>query len=193
MKSWIRHILVLILSLGIYSIATFSYAADDTTAKNTNKEKTQATTKTKKTNIENKTIQITEDTPGIDTSTGQSDILGTTPTTLDPSTETQTGEKNTELTIEEKEKVKQELNAYIIDSYKAQGTKIMKELDARLQKAIPDPNEREEAYTKILTSLKLREKRIENMKAGETKKLILREFLNHMITNIEKKIENIEK
>jgi hypothetical protein len=193
MKSWIRHILVFLISISLYSFATFSYAADDTPEKNTIKEKVQSAIKIKRNATENKENQIVEAPSSTDTSTGQNDILGTTPLPDDSATETQTGEVDTELTIEEKEKVKQELNAYIIDSYKAQGNKIIKELDAKLQKAIPDPDEREEAYKKILISLQLREKRINNMKAGETKKLILKEFLNHMINNIEKKIENIEK
>lgn len=192
MKSWTRHILVFLINISLYSFATFSYAADDTPEKNTIKEKVQSAIKIKKNVKENKENQILETPSSTDTSTGQNDILGTTPLPDDSATETQT-EEDTELTIEEKEKVKQELNAYIIDSYKAQWNKIMKELDAKLQKAIPDPDEREDAYKKILISLQLREKRINNMKAGETKKLILKEFLNHMITNIEKKIENIEK
>lgn len=193
MKSSIRNIIVLILSLSISSLASFSYAADDTSVKQGTKEKVQSVVKIKKNETEKKQSQTTETATNTETATGQNDILETPPTVEEWAKEIIVDEKDTELTTEEKEKVKQELNEYIINSYKAQGNKIMRDLDTKLQKAIPDADEREEAYRKILTSLKLREQRIENMKAGETKKLILREFLNHMIASIEKKIENIEK
>lgn len=133
------------------------------------------------------------DTPPLTQSgTGEDDIL-----TMSQSGKiSDTDEKDsidTPISKEEKEKVIQELNAYIIDSYKAQWTKIIKELDIKLQKTLPDTRERIEAYQKILTSLELRKKRLENMKASETKKLILREFLWHMIDTIEKKIDELEK
>ncbi|MDD2694020.1 MAG: hypothetical protein PHY14_03740 [Candidatus Gracilibacteria bacterium] len=97
------------------------------------------------------------------------------------------------ITPEEEEQVKKDLNEYIIESYKIQGTKILKELDAQLQKSLPEESERKEAYKKILTSLELREKRLEKMKVSETKKAILKEFLEHMIYILEKKVESLQK
>ncbi len=91
----------------------------------------------------------------------------------------------------EEEKVKKDINTYIIDSYKAQGTKILKDLDSKLQKTLPEPSERKEAYKKIRTALDLRKKRIENTKTSETKKMILEEFLDHMMDNLDKKIEDL--
>lgn len=91
----------------------------------------------------------------------------------------------------DEEKVKKDINTYIIDSYKAQGTKILKDLDVKLQKTIPDPTERKEAYKKIRTALELRKKRIETTKTSDIKKMILEEFLSHMTESLNKKIEEI--
>lgn len=102
-------------------------------------------------------------------------------------------DNNEPITPEEKEQVKKDLNEYIIESYKVQGTKILKELDIKLQKSLPEAKERREAYKKILISLELREKRLEKMKTSQTKKIILKWFLDHMIDILEKKMENLEK
>ena len=92
---------------------------------------------------------------------------------------------------DEEEKIKQDINTYIIESYKAQGTKIIKDLSAKLTKTIPDADERIDAYKKIQNSLELRKKRLETDKMTTTKRLILREFLDHMIDLLGKKIEEL--
>lgn len=120
--------------------------------------------------------------------TSSKDVLSNTGT-IENNESTDTTE---ELTDAEKEQVKKEINEYIIDSYKVQGSKILKDLDIKLQSALPETEERIEAYGKILQSLELRKKRVENMKASETKKLILNEFLSHMISGIKKKIESLQ-
>ncbi len=84
----------------------------------------------------------------------------------------------------EKENVKQDLNEYIIEAYKAQGTKIIKELDIKLQKTLPDNEKRKEAYIKIMSALELRKKKISKNETSEVKKVILSEFLNHMIDGL---------
>lgn len=93
---------------------------------------------------------------------------------------------------EDHEKVKQDIHAYIIESYKTQGTKILKDLDIKLQKSIPDKAERKEAYKKIRSSLDLRKKRIESLDTSTIKKEILSEFLDHMISTIDKRISELE-
>ncbi len=102
-------------------------------------------------------------------------------------------EVSEEIDSEEEEKIKQDINSYIIESYKAQGTKIIKDLSTKLTKTLPDTNERQEAYRKIQDSLELRKNRMEKVKMSETKRLILEEFLNHMIDLLGKKIEELEK
>jgi hypothetical protein len=93
---------------------------------------------------------------------------------------------------EEEERLKQDINTYILESYKAQGSKIVKELNTKLLKSIPDSSDRKEAYVKIKSSLELRKKRIENLKMSDTKKMILEEFLTHMIDLLYKQIEDIK-
>lgn len=93
---------------------------------------------------------------------------------------------------DEEEKLKQDINTYIIESYKAQWSKIVKELSVKLTKSIPDGKDRQEAYKKIQSSLELRVKRTERLKMSETKKMILAEFLEHVIGLLEKKIEELE-
>ncbi len=102
-------------------------------------------------------------------------------------------EKNDNEDTNEEEQIKQDINTYIIESYKAQGTKIIKDLNIKLSKTIPEIKERKIAYEKIKSSLSLRKKRIDIVKTTETKKMILTEFLDHMIELLDKKIEELEK
>lgn len=87
-----------------------------------------------------------------------------------------------------KEKIKQEISSYIIDSYKSQWDKILLDIDKTLQKTAPDISDRLEAYDKIQSSLEARRKRNKNsLKINETSKIIVDAFLWHMIDSIEKK------
>lgn len=97
------------------------------------------------------------------------------------------------LDSEEEEKIKQDINTYIVESYKAQWTKIIKDLSMKLSKTLPDLDERKEAYKKIRSSLELRKNKTEKAKISDTKKMILIEFLDHMINLLDTKIEEIEK
>ena len=99
--------------------------------------------------------------------------------------------QETETDADEEEKIKQDINTYIIESYKAQGTKIIKDLSSKLTKTIPDADERIDAYKKIQNSLEKKKKRLETDKMTATKRLILREFLDHMIDLLGKKIEEL--
>lgn len=95
--------------------------------------------------------------------------------------------------MQDNEKIKEDIQGYIIESYKIQGTKILKDLDIKLQKSIPNIDDREEAYIKIKTSLEIRKKRIEDIDASTIKKQILAEFLDHMIHLINLKLEEFNK
>ncbi len=94
---------------------------------------------------------------------------------------------------QEKEIVKQDVNEYIIEAYKAQGTKIIKELDIKLQKTLPDIEKRIEAYHKIISALELRKRKIYKTEPSEVKKQILWEFLSHLIDTLNKKVAELEK
>ena len=102
-----------------------------------------------------------------------------------------TGTGKTEEETQEEEKLKKDINAYIIESYKAQWSKIVKELSIKLVQTLPDPKDRQEAYKKIRSSLELRLERTVRMKMTDTKKLILQEFLTHVISLLSKKVEEL--
>ena len=99
-----------------------------------------------------------------------------------------------ETSEEKKERIKQEISSYIIDSYKAQWDKILKDIDQTLQKTAPDKEDRIEAYKKIRASLEARrQKNMKSLKTSDTSKTIVNEFLNHMIDSIDKKISDLSK
>ena len=113
---------------------------------------------------------------------------GTT-TEKDEGTETEAGKA-----IEaKKEKIKQEVSSYIIESYKIQWDKILKDIDQTLLKSVPNKDDRIEAYTKIQSSLEGRRTRNNNSsKISETSKVIIEAFLTHMIDSIEKKVADLK-
>ena len=99
-----------------------------------------------------------------------------------------------EVSEEKKEKIKQEISSYIIESYKAQWDKILKDIDQTLQKTVSDKSDRIEAYKKIRTSLEARKDRNSaSKKISESSKKIVNEFLSHMIEWIDKKITELSK
>jgi hypothetical protein len=110
------------------------------------------------------------------------DSSGSTDTTvIEPTT------KNTE----EEKKLKQDINSYIIESYKVQGNKIINDLSLNLSRKIPNPDERSLAYEKIQVSLESRIKRTESLNMSESKKEVLTGFLEHLIYLLDKKIEEL--
>ncbi len=89
-------------------------------------------------------------------------------------------------------KIKQDIQAYIIESYKAQWAKILKDLDVKLQKTIPDRSERQDAYGKIRDSLEIRKKKIDDVDTSIIKKEILSAFIDYMIGSIDEKIQELD-
>jgi hypothetical protein len=101
--------------------------------------------------------------------------------------DTESGSTNSE------KRIKQEINTYIIESYKAQWNKIIKDLSAKLTISIPEEKDRKIAYEKIRASLSMRiEQTQEDETISETKREILIEFLKHLIGLLNKKISELE-
>jgi hypothetical protein len=132
-----------------------------------------------------------------DTGSGKTQSWSTTETSeAIKDTENQEDEKKEkeEITEAKKEKIKQEISSYIIESYKLQGDKILKDIDQTLQKTAPEKEDRIEAYKKIRASLDARRlKNMRSIKTSDTSKTIVNEFLTHMIVSIDKKIEELSK
>ncbi len=88
---------------------------------------------------------------------------------------------------EDKDKVQQEINNYILEAYKLQWNKILKDIDASLQRINPDVETRIQAYDHIQKTLAMREKRIQAMALSENNKTILTAYLDYMIQSLEKR------
>ena len=89
--------------------------------------------------------------------------------------------------------MKKEINAYIIEAYKIQGNKILKDIDASLQKMNLDDEAILEAYTRIKETLEARKKRVKSAEdISENNKEIIVEYLNYMISSLGKRIKSLE-
>jgi hypothetical protein len=111
-------------------------------------------------------------------------------------TEKETGtwdaETNEETPKTEKETVQWLINSYILDTYKAQWDKILKDMDISLQKKIPDIDKRMQAYTSIQKTLELRKNRILKVDISEINKILLSSYFDYMIDALEKKKEGLK-
>ncbi len=92
----------------------------------------------------------------------------------------------------EKETVQWLINSYILETYKAQWDKILKDMDLSLQKKIPDIEKRTQAYTSIQTTLELRKNRILKVNISEVNKSLLNSYFEYMIDSLEKKKESLK-
>lgn len=98
--------------------------------------------------------------------------------------------ENNSNTISEAQKT---INNYILEVYKFQGNKIITDLEANLDKVAPTKNSKIEAYSSIQSTLKQKKENIEkDTKTGENAKKILTDYLNFLITEIEKKKKELK-
>lgn len=85
------------------------------------------------------------------------------------------------------------INNYILEVYKFQGNKIIADLETNLDKVAPTKNSKIEAYTSIQLTLKQKKESIEkDTKTGENSKKILTNYLNFLISEIEKKKKELK-
>ncbi len=92
---------------------------------------------------------------------------------------------------DEKETVQTLINSYILETYKAQWDKILKDMDVSLQKKIPDVAKRIQAYDSIQTTLELRKTRILKVNISEANKDLLSSYFNYMIAALEKRKDSL--
>ncbi len=121
-----------------------------------------------------KILKDEEDTPKIEKETGTWDT--------DNEEDTPKSEKDT---------VQWLINSYILETYKAQWDKILKDMDISLQKKIPDIEKRTQAYTSIQKTLELRKNRILKVDISEINKVLLSSYFEYMIDALEKKKEGL--
>jgi hypothetical protein len=90
--------------------------------------------------------------------------------------------------IDEKERIRQEINNSIIEAYKLQWSKILKDIDTTLQKMNLSDEEKLEAYDRIQETLEARKKKIQTSpELSEKNKDIIGAYLNYMITSLGKR------
>ena len=110
----------------------------------------------------------------------------------DSGTETNSGtEKNAEEQIAEQKTEKNAQNI-ILEVYKIQGNKILKDMDISIEKVNPDPKIRIDIYSSIQKTLELRKIKVEKGEMSKDSKDILTGYINYMIYAIEKNKKNLE-
>lgn len=103
--------------------------------------------------------------------------------------ETNTGTE--ERRVEEK-KTEKNAQKIILEVYKIQGNKILKDMDSSITKVNPDPKVRIEVYTGIQKTLEFRKQKLEKSEMSNESKNILTGYIDYMVYAIEKKIKNLE-
>ena len=93
--------------------------------------------------------------------------------------------------IEDK-KTEKNAQKIILEVYKIQWNKILKDMDANIEKVNPDPKVRIDVYSGIRKTLEFRKQRLEKMDLSEESKDILSGYIEYMIVSIDKKIKNLE-
>lgn len=101
---------------------------------------------------------------------------------------------STETEEKKMEDKKTEKNAQkiILEVYKIQGNKILKDMWTSIERVNPDPKVRIEVYTSIQKTLELRKNKLEKSDLSEESKDILTGYIEYMITSIEKKKKSLE-
>ncbi len=98
--------------------------------------------------------------------------------------------------IEEKkvEDKKTEKNAQkiILEVYKIQGNKILKDMDSSIERVNPDPKVRIGVYTSIQKTLEFRKQKLEKSELSDESKDLLTGYIEYMVAAIEKKKKNLE-
>ena len=102
-----------------------------------------------------------------------------------------TDTRDDEKTVEDK-KTEKNAQKIILEVYKIQGNKILKDMWASIERVNPDPKVRIEIYTSIQKTLEFRKNKLEKSDLSNESKEILIGYIEYMIVNIEKKKKNLE-
>ena len=102
-----------------------------------------------------------------------------------------TDTRDDEKTVEDK-KTEKNAQKIILEVYKIQGNKILKDMWASIERVNPDPKVRIEIYTSIQKTLEFRKNKLEKSDLSNESKEILIGYIDYMVVNIEKKKKNLE-
>ncbi len=110
----------------------------------------------------------------------------------DKEIDTDTGSiTNEEKKVEEK-KTEQNAQKIILEVYKIQGNKILKDMDLSIEKVNPDPKVRIEVYSSIQKTLEFRKQKLEKSEMSIESKDILTVYIDYMVSTIERKKKSLE-
>jgi hypothetical protein len=93
--------------------------------------------------------------------------------------------------IEEK-KTEKNAQKIILEVYKIQWNKILKDMDVSIEKLNSDPKIRIDIYSSIQKTLEFRKQKVEKSIISTEGKWILVWYIDYMVTAIEKKKKNLE-
>ena len=89
--------------------------------------------------------------------------------------------------------IQRNLNAYIFEVYKFQGSKILENLDTSIKKTFKTKEQQRKAFTDIQNRLIFRREQIKkNYKNGLNSKEVLIQYLEYLIQEMEKRKKSIK-
>lgn len=104
-------------------------------------------------------------------------------------------DENTDANLRAREEKKilvmQDINAYILDAYRAQWDKILRNLDMSLKKTMPKVKDQIAAYRRLKQTLIENKEHIQNIDISETRRELIVTFLNYFIGEVNIRIEGL--
>ena len=86
----------------------------------------------------------------------------------------------------------QDINTYILDAYKAQGDKILKNLDMSLKKTMPKTEDQIDAYKRLRSALISNKNQAKEANMSDTRRGLVTAYLNYLIDQIRTRIAELE-
>jgi hypothetical protein len=101
---------------------------------------------------------------------------------------------STDIRIREEKKilVMQDINAYILEAYKAQGDKILRNLDISLRKAMTKKEDQIDAYRRLRSALIDNRDQTRKIKMSDTRRTLVVGFLGYLIDQLSIRIEDLK-
>ncbi len=94
-------------------------------------------------------------------------------------------------TAEKKDLVIQDINSYILEVYKAQGDKILRNLDITLRKTLPKAEDQIQAYSRLQAALIENRKQLKDEEMSETRRTLISDFLLYLIEQLDVRIHDL--
>lgn len=86
----------------------------------------------------------------------------------------------------------QDINTYILDAYKAQGDKILKNLDISLKKTMPKSADQIDAYRRLRSALISNIQQAKEANMSDTRRGLVVAYLNYLIDQITLRISELQ-